>query len=176
MNINEYITHIEGVCGGCPIIKGTCMPVRAIAGCFRLGMTLDEIFDAYPHLKPQQICAALAYYFEYQDEIDADIEADSVAVHEVTVERSEHNLKRKHAAFAEKLDLLLGRISEEEQLELISYIASNLKPSRTRRHPLDLEGFSVGKVDPNFDIDSALKEMREEWLKECDNLCQLESL
>ena len=186
MNINEYITHIEGVCGGCPIIKGTCMPVRAIAGCFRLGMTLDEIFDAYPYLKPQQICAALTYYFEYQDEIDADIEADSVAVHEVTtplppfikgepfgrgtVERSEHNLKRKHAAFAEKLDILLGRISEEEQLELISYIASNLKSSRRRQHPLDLEGFLVGKVDPNFDIDSALKEMREEWLKELEAL------
>ena len=53
-------------------------------------------------------------------------------------------------------------MSEEEQLELISYIASNLKSSRKPRHPLDLEGFSVGKVDPNFDIDSALKEMREE--------------
>ncbi len=71
---------------------------------------------------------------------------------------------------AKKLDLLLGRMSEEEQLELISYIASNLKPSRKRRHPLDLEGFLVGKVDPNFDIDSALKEMREEWLKELEEL------
>ena len=85
MNINEYITHIEDVCGGRPIIKGTRLPVRAIAGCFKLGMTLDEIFNAYPHLKPQQICAALAYYFEYQDEIDVDIESDSV-----------HNLKRKY--------------------------------------------------------------------------------
>lgn len=67
-----------------------------------------------------------------------------------------------NSILAEKIDFLLGRMSEEEQLELISYVASNLKSSRRRQHPLDLEGFLVGKVDPNFDIDSALKEMREE--------------
>ena len=112
MSINEYIIQVGGVCGGRPIIRGTRMPVRAIAGCFKLGMTLDEIFDAYPHLKPQQVCAALTYYFEYQEEIDADIESDSVAVHKaegceqseaISAERSEHNLKRKYAAFGEIL-------------------------------------------------------------------------
>ena len=75
-----------------------------------------------------------------------------------------------NSILAKKIDFLLGRMSEEEQLELISYIASNLKPSRKRRHPLDLKGFLVGKVDPNFDIDSAVKEMREEWLKELEEL------
>lgn len=85
MDMNEYITQSEAICGGRPIIKESRMPVRAIAGCFNLGLTLDEIFDSYPHLKPQQICAALTYYFENQEEIDKDIEADSV-----------QNLKRKY--------------------------------------------------------------------------------
>jgi len=78
MNVNGYITHVEDICGGRPIIRGSRTPVRAIAGCFRLGMTLDEIFDAYPHLKPAQICAALTFYFEHQAEIDRDIETDSI--------------------------------------------------------------------------------------------------
>ena len=43
MNINEYITQIEGICDGRPIIRGSRLPVRAIAGCFKLGMTLDKI-------------------------------------------------------------------------------------------------------------------------------------
>jgi len=78
MSLNhEYITQTKGICGGRPIIRGTRTPVRTIAGCFKLGMTLDEIFDSYPHLKPQQICAALAYYFEHQEEIEADIEKNS---------------------------------------------------------------------------------------------------
>jgi len=75
-----------------------------------------------------------------------------------------------NSILATKIDIFLCRMSEEEQLELISYIASNLKSSRKRRRPLDLEGFLVGKVDQNFDIDSALKEMREEWLKELEEL------
>ena len=75
-----------------------------------------------------------------------------------------------NSILAEKIGFLLGRMSEEEQLELISYIASNLKSSRRSQNSLDLEGFLVGKVDPNFDIDSALKEMREEWLKELEAL------
>ena len=75
-----------------------------------------------------------------------------------------------NSVLARKIDSLLCRMSEEEQLELISYIASNLRSSRKRRPPLDLEGFLVGKVDPNFDIDSALKEIREEWLKELEKL------
>jgi len=75
-----------------------------------------------------------------------------------------------NSILAEKIGFLLGRMSEEEQLELISYIASNLKSSRRSQNSLDLEGFLVGKVDPNFDIDSALKEIREEWLKKLEVL------
>lgn len=45
-----------------------------IAGYYQLGMSIDEILDSLRHLTPSQVHSALAYYFDHQDEINADLE------------------------------------------------------------------------------------------------------
>lgn len=55
-----------------PIIKGTRIAVRAVAGYYQLGMTADEILQSLPHLTQSQFHAALTYYFDHQKEIDRD--------------------------------------------------------------------------------------------------------
>ncbi len=40
------------------------------------GWSADEIHIHYPHLKLAEIHAALAYYFDHQPEMDAEIEAE----------------------------------------------------------------------------------------------------
>lgn len=42
----------------------------------RAGMGPDEIVSAYPTLTLSDVHSALAYYYEHQAEIDADIRAD----------------------------------------------------------------------------------------------------
>jgi hypothetical protein len=37
-------------------------------------MSIDEILDSLRHLTPSQIHSALAYYFDNQDEVNADLE------------------------------------------------------------------------------------------------------
>jgi hypothetical protein len=37
-------------------------------------MTIDEILDSLRHLTPSQVHSALAYYFDHQDAINADLE------------------------------------------------------------------------------------------------------
>jgi hypothetical protein len=37
-------------------------------------MSIDEILDSLRHLTPSQVHSALAYYFDHQDEINADLE------------------------------------------------------------------------------------------------------
>jgi len=40
------------------------------------GWSADEICRQHPHLKPAEVHAALTYYFDHEQEIDAEIEAE----------------------------------------------------------------------------------------------------
>ncbi len=69
------IVRTPGTCGGKPRIDGHRIKVEHIAICYeRMGMSPDEIVSAHPTISLAQVHAALAYYFEHKDEIDADIE------------------------------------------------------------------------------------------------------
>jgi uncharacterized protein (DUF433 family) len=72
-----HITTSPRIAGGAPIIKGTRIAVRAIAGYYQLGMTVDEILQSLPHLTQSQAHAALAFYFDHQEEIDQDLRRNS---------------------------------------------------------------------------------------------------
>ncbi|OQX09950.1 MAG: hypothetical protein BWK80_46320 [Desulfobacteraceae bacterium IS3] len=68
-----YITSEQNILNGVPIIQGTRIPVRSVAGYYQTGMSADEILASLPHLTPSQVFSALAYYFDHQDEIDRDL-------------------------------------------------------------------------------------------------------
>jgi uncharacterized protein (DUF433 family) len=68
-----YITSNPEIANGSPIIDGTRITVRAIAGYYQLGMTVDEILATLSHLSASQVHSALAYYFDHQEEIDSDL-------------------------------------------------------------------------------------------------------
>lgn len=67
----EYIEINEQ---GVAKLIGTRSKVRQVVMDMQNGMTPEQIHDAYPHLSMAQIHAALAYYYDHKDEIDADIE------------------------------------------------------------------------------------------------------
>jgi uncharacterized protein (DUF433 family) len=68
-----YIYSNPKIAGGKPVIEGTRITVRTIAGYYQMGMTVDEILTTIPHLTSSQIHSALAYYFDHQIEIDDDL-------------------------------------------------------------------------------------------------------
>jgi uncharacterized protein (DUF433 family) len=67
-------------CGGQPVVVGTRIRVATILTCYRQGMSVEEIVQQYPHLKPADVHDALAYAYEHLDEIDADLAADDEEV------------------------------------------------------------------------------------------------
>jgi uncharacterized protein (DUF433 family) len=69
------------ILNGAPVIKGTRIAVRTIAGYYQLGMTPDEILQSLPHLTQAQLHAALAYYFDHQKAIDRDLKENADADH-----------------------------------------------------------------------------------------------
>lgn len=69
-----YITSNPDIAHGSPVINGTRITVRTIAGYYQMGMKVDEILTTLPHLSPSQVHSALAYYFDHQKEIDAELD------------------------------------------------------------------------------------------------------
>ena len=74
-----HITSSPRIANGVPIIKGTRIAVRTIAGYYQLGLSPDEILQSLPHLTQSQLHSALAYYFDHQKEIDRDLKRNSDA-------------------------------------------------------------------------------------------------
>ncbi len=75
----RYVTQSPGICGGRPIIRGTRIPVKAIVGYHKLGMSADEILTDLPHLTPAQVYEALSYYYDHAAEIEREIQEDQLA-------------------------------------------------------------------------------------------------
>ena len=74
--IHPYIFRQEGVQGARPVITGTRTMVRSIIIYHKIGDTAEEIKQKLPHLALAQVYDALSYY-DFREEIDHDIEADT---------------------------------------------------------------------------------------------------
>src|SRR6266581_495119 len=68
-----HITKTPGVCGGKACIDGTRIRVNNIVFLHKDGANDEKILEAYPDLTPAQIHAALAYYYDNREEIDAEL-------------------------------------------------------------------------------------------------------
>jgi uncharacterized protein (DUF433 family) len=66
-------------CGDQPVVGGTRIRVGIILGCYRQGMSVEEIVQQYPPLKPADVHDALSYAYDHLDEIEADLAADCEA-------------------------------------------------------------------------------------------------
>src|SRR5437667_9512635 len=68
---HPYVERRPGVCGGEPVISGTRFPVRSVAiNIYRLGMTPEEMVEAWPYLTLAHIHDALSFYHDHRSLID----------------------------------------------------------------------------------------------------------
>ncbi len=77
---HRYITRVEGILSGEPIIAGTRTPVRAIVEHWKFGDSPETIVRKLPHLRLAQVFDALSYYDDHRDEIEQAIARNRVPV------------------------------------------------------------------------------------------------
>jgi uncharacterized protein (DUF433 family) len=76
ITLNQHIEITPGVRGGKPRIAGTRMTVGDIATLYlKMGQSLDLIAGKY-QLSLASVYAAIAYYYDHQNEIDQSIQND----------------------------------------------------------------------------------------------------
>lgn len=68
----DRISINPAILGGKPCVRGTRLSVELVVGCVRRGMTVDQIIDSYPHLKPEDIQACVEYDAAHREETPVD--------------------------------------------------------------------------------------------------------
>jgi len=69
----SHIDLTPGTCGGAPRIAGTRIRVSQIVLLIESGRSPDEIITSFPHLTLADVYAALAYYHDHRQLVDAEI-------------------------------------------------------------------------------------------------------
>ena len=83
--IREHIVSTPDTCGGKPRIAGSRIQVKHVAIMHeRQRMSPEEIVSEFPHLTLAAIYAALAYYHDHREEMNAEIAADRAWYEEQT--------------------------------------------------------------------------------------------
>jgi uncharacterized protein (DUF433 family) len=73
----EHIEIVRGAGGPKPRIAGSRIRVQDVVIWHEhRGMSVDEIIEQFPDISRADVYAALAYYWDHKDEIDARISAD----------------------------------------------------------------------------------------------------
>ncbi len=70
------IEKVAGRSGGRAVVPGTRIRVSLILWLTRDGMSIEEIVEAYPHLRRSDVHDALAYAYDHPDEIEDDLNSD----------------------------------------------------------------------------------------------------
>jgi|RifCSP16_2_1023846.scaffolds.fasta_scaffold54146_2 uncharacterized protein (DUF433 family) len=92
--VYPYIVKEEGYCGGKAALGNTRVRVNNVVFLHKQNKTPQEILVDYPDLSLAQVHSALAYYYDHQDEIDAELARDEGA--------DERYERRKAEALAER--------------------------------------------------------------------------
>jgi uncharacterized protein (DUF433 family) len=75
--LRQHVTKTPGVCGGRACIAGHRIRVMDIVVWHEMrGYCADEIVDMFPGITLADVHAALAYYFDHREEIEADFRRD----------------------------------------------------------------------------------------------------
>lgn len=92
-SVYSHITKNPKVRGGKPCIEGTRVAVEDIVFYFHRGYPPERIPEEFPQLNLAQVYAAISYYHDRKDEVDASIRRSDGATKE---------LERQWQAYAER--------------------------------------------------------------------------
>ena len=87
---HPYVAINAKICGGSPVVTGTRVRIVDIAIKYEyLNRTPDEIINAHPHLKLEQVHDALSYYYENREATNNKIKEDKQFIRKISAVRNQ---------------------------------------------------------------------------------------
>ncbi len=77
--IKIHHPHVEArpdLLGGSPLVRGTRVPVRRLWAWHRKGVTIETLVKRYPALGPARVLDAMAFAYDNQELLEADLERE----------------------------------------------------------------------------------------------------
>ncbi len=90
---HPHVRVDPGVLGGSPYVVGSRVPVRRLWAFYRGGVSLERILKRYPQLGPAKVLDALAFAFDNQEVVEADLRQE-----ETLLARDEGATRRQNPA------------------------------------------------------------------------------
>lgn len=100
---HPHVRVDASVLGGSPYVVGSRVPVRRLWAFYRKGVTLDTLLRRFPRLGPAKILDALAFAYDNEEVILADIRRE-----EQLLDRAEAREKPAKGAAAQQMKLPFG--------------------------------------------------------------------
>jgi uncharacterized protein (DUF433 family) len=85
---HPHIVKEPDYCSGKAALDNTRVRVMNVVFLHKQGKTTAEIQETYPDLLPAQVYAALLYYYDNPEEIEAELRADETAAERYEQERA----------------------------------------------------------------------------------------
>ena len=85
---HPHVVKQADYCGGKASIDDTRIRVMNVVFLHKQGKSEAEILETYPDLSRAQVYAALTYYYDYVEEIEAELRADEAAAARYQQERT----------------------------------------------------------------------------------------
>jgi uncharacterized protein (DUF433 family) len=93
--------HVEAradLLAGSPVVRGTRVPVRRLWAWHRKGVSVETLIKRYPNLGPSKVLCALAFAYDNQDLMAADL-AREAALLEGEAEKVPGSMEQTRLAF-----------------------------------------------------------------------------
>jgi len=92
--VYSHITNPPGVRGGKACIDDTRIAVADVVALLKQGLADQQIVERYPFLNLAQVHAAISYYYDNRDELEADLAEDDDAEVEHERRKAEYLSRR----------------------------------------------------------------------------------
>ncbi len=78
---------------GSPCVRGTRVPVRRLWSWHRRGTTIETLLKRYPQLAPAKILDALAFAYDNEDLVEADLARENEALESEQIPKDPKQVK-----------------------------------------------------------------------------------
>jgi uncharacterized protein (DUF433 family) len=103
--VKVHHPHVEvrdDLLAGSPVIEGTKVPVRRLWSWHRKGVTVETLVKRYPALGWAKVLAALAFAYDNQELLEADLAREAAMLEATEAEKVPGRMAQERLPFAAK--------------------------------------------------------------------------